>query len=420
MNKRFSLIVMFFIITYSSFAQWNHAMLLNSPGTDSIKDVDFVTENSGMYCYDRYVSPSQGNDIYVQSTFDGGFSWGDSWANSGYVNSYAIKTVRSQQAYYYAYNWEGFYRIIMSADNGDSWRQIKGAIWWFTDLSAVDTSHVFFIHNDNGTKYYLDKYINNVITMKVDSFTNFIPSLLFFTDSVTGYVAASTLADSRKHVILKTSGSGLGWSTVFSDTSMNIRSLYFTNDSIGFLAGDSGHIIKTIDGGQNWQQLVTNTSHDLYSIFFVNDLVGYAAGDAGLIMNTQDGGITWNVQSTGITTRFKKLIFVNDSTGFALTGNDVYKIHPSFFLNINEEPSMLHESLAVYPNPANGVVTVESTATRSNIEILNTAGAVVYSGVKNASHFTIDISSFIPGIYILREIQDSQLIGTQKVVVMPY
>jgi photosystem II stability/assembly factor-like uncharacterized protein len=419
MYKNWSLFILLITFSINSFAQWNYTMNLSSVGADSIKDVDFVTENNGLYCYDVYKSPSSGYTISVLSTLDGGFSWDDSWSDDGWENSYEIRTVRKQSTFYYAYNFEGSYHILESINNGNTWKQIAGGLWWYAELSAVDTSHVFFIDMANGNYYYLNKYVDNVLTRKIDSFPNYKPASMFFTDSLTGYIAASTALNTKNHLILKSTAAGIGWTQVFSDSLANINDLYFTNDSIGFLAGDSGTIIKTADGGQNWQYLNTNTTQNLYSIFFINDTIGYASGDSGIIINTTDGGLNWSFQTTGITTRFKKIFFVNDSVGFAVTGNKIYKLNSTIFFNINESSKNRNNGICVYPNPNNGIFSLKTNYLSSKIEILSTAGITLISLLKNSTDININISDFIPGLYILREKKGEEIVGTTKIIILP-
>jgi hypothetical protein len=96
----------------------------------------------------------------------------------------------------------------------------------------------------------------------------------------------------------KTSDGGDLWSEVQLSTNIPVRSIQFISEMEGFAVGGfwtclttSGgcvsefFISKTIDGGESWASYDT-TGIVLSSIWFINDTVGFVSGGYGLIMKS--------------------------------------------------------------------------------------------------------------------------------------
>jgi hypothetical protein len=80
---------------------------------------------------------------------------------------------------------------------------------------------------------------------------------------------------------------------------------------------------------------------------------------------------------------------------------------------INEEIS----DLLIYPNPTNGVFTIELAGNaKYNVTVNNILGQTVYSASNIARSTTIDLSSFEKGIYTI-ELRDDNTTYTEKIIV---
>lgn len=58
--------------------------------------------------------------------------------------------------------------------------------------------------------------------------------------------------------------------------------------------------------------------------------------------------------------------------------------------------------LELYPNPADGMLNIKAPATLHGIEISDMLGRTVYSGTHTAASATVDVSRFVPGVYMVR------------------
>jgi photosystem II stability/assembly factor-like uncharacterized protein len=82
-------------------------------------------------------------------------------------------------------------------------------------------------------------------------------------------------------------------------------SLFFQNESLGFISCSDGSILKTSDGGKDWKIVPTNNTLPLYGISFISENIGFAVGGQSscggtgcivpgyLMLKTTDGGETW-------------------------------------------------------------------------------------------------------------------------------
>ena len=69
-----------------------------------------------------------------------------------------------------------------------------------------------------------------------------------------------------------------------------LASVFFINESTGFLTGDQGLILKTVNGGTTFTRSNPVTQSYLRSIYFIDIQTGWAAGEFGTIINTINGG----------------------------------------------------------------------------------------------------------------------------------
>ncbi len=117
------------------------------------------------------------------------------------------------------------------------------------------------------------------------------------------------------------------WVALNSMSDMNIIDVFFVNDQIGFVSGESGTILKTTDAGATWTNLNTGVSNsvNLASLYFLNENEGFAVGDASTIIHTIDGGVNWSDYNTNASANFRDIIFWNENDGIILGGsNGVY------------------------------------------------------------------------------------------------
>lgn len=77
---------------------------------------------------------------------------------------------------------------------------------------------------------------------------------------------------------------------------LQLTSLYFLDERLGWATGHGGLILNTVDGGEHWAVQHVNLAVDqpLFSVYFRNAQEGWAVGLWSMMLVTQDGGRSWN------------------------------------------------------------------------------------------------------------------------------
>jgi hypothetical protein len=102
-----------------------------------------------------------------------------------------------------------------------------------------------------------------------------------------------------KPVSLITSDGGAHWATIpLKDVP---RSIFFLNDSLGWMVGDNG-IWQTEESGRTWKKISDQKKGDrkygsnggmILKVWFVDPQHGFGVGDQKTALSTVDGGKTW-------------------------------------------------------------------------------------------------------------------------------
>jgi photosystem II stability/assembly factor-like uncharacterized protein len=214
--------------------------------------------------------------------------------------------------------------------------------------------------------------------------------------------------------IYKTTDGGANWLLVSSD--MNLLGMHFPSPSIGYAVGMD--IYKTTDGGNTWNIQTNPNPTLLYSVFFTSNTVGYAVGGNGLangeIIKTIDGGINWTL-SLANTYTYGGIHFPNSGTGYVCgTGGAIFKLSTTTEIENNSLTSQLN----VYPNPSNGIFTIQLSAEqqKSAISVYDILGNnIMEKATDGIENYKIDISNQSKGMYYIK-VESEKSIHIQKVI----
>lgn len=113
------------------------------------------------------------------------------------------------------------------------------------------------------------------------------------------------------------------------DYSLEARDIFFINKDTGFLVGNSGRIFKTTDSGEKWRKIESGITLNLISVFFTNDKVGYASSEGinrpshdcskgSYLLKTTDCGETWTKTIFPEFYRISSMKFFDESHGIAI------------------------------------------------------------------------------------------------------
>lgn len=140
--------------------------------------------------------------------------------------------------------------------------------------------------------YFLLKSKNSGLTWELNGTFPWRLSSIYFISPEKGFIGT------EYGTTFKTTDGGNTWSEVQVSTNLPVRSIQFISEMEGFAAGGSEvmcvtgsgcfsefFISKTIDGGESWASYDT-TGIPLHSIWFLNDTLGFVSGDYELIMKS--------------------------------------------------------------------------------------------------------------------------------------
>jgi outer membrane protein assembly factor BamB len=160
---------------------------------------------------------------------------------------------------------------------------------------------------------------------------------------------------------------------------------------------------------------------DAYGIVFVTN-GGFSAG--ALHSFNPDLTLRWSENITNVNVG-GPAIGNNGTMIVCGTGTNV-RAYEGIGTDVNEIPQ--HNSLQVYPNPANQIIHIESDFSKEipsviKIEILNSNGVPVYSEVNKTSskksfHNTIQVKDWDPGVYVIRLSDSHKTIAIKRVVIL--
>ncbi len=157
--------------------------------------------------------------------------------------------------------------------------------------------------------------INFTFLQLTSGTSNDLNSIFFINDSI-GYVCGGSRYE--KGDILKTDDGGITWKD--QSTFEMTKALYkitFPFHDTGFACGYDGMIFRTFDGGEQWQYFQSQYYEPIHDVFMVSPDHGFSCGgngyQSGYLLTTGDGGNSWTADTTE--TEYRSIYFFDDSTG---------------------------------------------------------------------------------------------------------
>jgi len=241
---------------------WTSQQIINDNNGMWLYDLEFTGDNVG---YAAGTTDDCGCGVILKTT-DGGTNW-SSRTFPGYSSVTNVQFLDQKTGF--AVGSKSL--LLKTTDGGGSWNELP---------------------KPGGTEYSLQ-------------------ALTFPTSSV-GYMAAQGGGGIWATKLLKTTDGGNTWAKIqdYGDesTAQAFRELHFFNKDAGIAVGridNQPAIFRTTDGGVSWTKVYAagvNYSSQfkaLHTVSFSDDNIGYAAGDFGLVLRTADGGLTWRIDAGG-------------------------------------------------------------------------------------------------------------------------
>ncbi len=130
--------------------------------------------------------------------------------------------------------------------------------------------------------------------------------------------------------IISTSNGAANWNATNLPENKIPRSILFVSEFDAWAISDDG-VFHSSDGGNSWTENETFPSDQLNSIYFFNENLGFIGGQTAnqeaTIFLTKDGGVSWERASFDVVTysSVRSISFANETTGFAVSGSNAFK-----------------------------------------------------------------------------------------------
>jgi photosystem II stability/assembly factor-like uncharacterized protein len=137
-------------------------------------------------------------------------------------------------------------------------------------------------------------FVGNAQWRLLNSGTTLPIRAIFFTDDTIGYAVGGQV--NGQGIILKTIDSGATWTSTIAPYCLN--SVHFPSKDTGYAVGEQNEILKTTNAGGSWSPQFSSLSsiYSLNCVFFTSNDTGYIApinGSGLAFLKTVNGGITW-------------------------------------------------------------------------------------------------------------------------------
>ncbi len=180
-------------------------------------------------------------------------------------------------------------RIFKTTDGGSSWLTQSSntanklfSVYFFdenTGWSVGGPSSPKIIKTTNGGANWVTEF--TAVSTPLYS--------VMFANANTGWAVAGYLGG---ETIIKTTNGGDNWFSQASGDSRYLRDCFVLNSNKAIAVGQGGKVVITTNGGDNWIVQTTGSSIELWSIDFPNDSIGYAIGD-NVVLKTTNGGFSF-------------------------------------------------------------------------------------------------------------------------------
>jgi photosystem II stability/assembly factor-like uncharacterized protein len=290
----------FFTVHPGSSQNWTWQNPL--PQGNNLNGVCFPDTNTGY---------SVGADGMILKTTNGGLNW--ALQNSGTTNSLVDVFFTDADT---GYAIGGASTLLKTTNGGMNWTAQTVSMPYLTSLffTSADTGYLVGGSGSNGV---ILKTTNGGINWIVQpSGSNPFYNSVYFPNDSTGYV----VGNSGK--ILKTTNGGASWIAQTSGVTTSLYSVYFTSPNNGFVS-EYGRILRTTNGGASWSYLTIFQSYELYSLYFTDAQTGYVVGRTGKILKTTNGGVSWALLTSGTSITLRSVWFTTANQGHAVGENGI-------------------------------------------------------------------------------------------------
>ncbi|MCH8903524.1 MAG: hypothetical protein IIA45_06385 [Bacteroidetes bacterium] len=206
------------------------------------------------------------------------------------------------------------------------------------NINVVD---LHFIHEDLGFLISRDSHIIKVVDngkhwIMQASYSDYKLRSVFFLDENIGFVAGhkpvdyTQLDSTNQFILLKTTDGGVNWVQYY--VPFMIRSLQFLDQMLGYAIIQHWHgtprtyVAKTTDGGLTWQEIHGADYNSVPSLHFSSPNRGIVTDIDGKVYKTENQGDDWSmIVESGTGAYLSNVYFLDKNIGFVRSRHNLYK-----------------------------------------------------------------------------------------------
>jgi len=356
-----------------------------------VKDFQFIDDTIIYVIGDSYIGAGENLTSKLIKSSDNGDTWDSitSFTGKQLLSLWFFNNDSGMVA--------GSHGIYRTVDAGDDWDTVWSFVqfgyrfgsleqlYFPTDQIGYAIGTAITQNNDDLTDYLLLKTYNSGITWDTIKTFRYSPTAIHFLNQDTGFIGTGT----GSSIILKTMNGGYTWNeTQITEYYNTVFSIQFISNMKGFAAGapsafipeapTSFFVSKTNDGGITWESYDT-IGIPLNSIYFLNDTAGFVSGSYSLIM-----------KSNGI------ISGLPPDYPWYLVGGDFIEDKDLFNSRIRVFPNPTFGPLILELNDASASVETVRVLNSSGQILVN------MKPVSGCGLIQLDLSDFVEGIYLVQ------------------
>jgi photosystem II stability/assembly factor-like uncharacterized protein len=218
-------------------------------------------------------------------------------------------------------------------------------------------------------------------------------------------------------MVISTWDGGKHWKVHNLLLNNDLSCVYLPDSLAGLIGGNLGVILKSSDAGQSWTVLNTKAYYDIIGFNFITPKKGYAVSRGGEILRTEDKGTSWELIRAAPAGNYLNLhgSFMRDTSAiFGVSEKQIYKWTRESKINTitgTENLRPENSDFAVFPNPAEGRISVSGNGPIREIKVVDLCGSVRKQSEDNTRE--VDLSDLTPGLYIVYVVHASGVFASK-------
>lgn len=341
-------------------------------------------------------------DNKLLKTIDGGNTWTEvNTPNFEIASDFAVLSPNKLIIITYAVSYG---KVLTTTDGGISWTtQVLSTTEGFRSISFPNVTHGYIV-GDLGIAFKTSDGGNSYSPMNLS-----VPSpsgsySVFFVNNLEGYAGGS-------YGLKKTTNGGNTWTIISIPGLYTVKSIYFTDSLTGYVANYyNGLIYRTTDGGTSFTTVGQSCINNPTDMIFINDSTGFITGGNNTYScdynYTTDYGMTWN--DVQLPFAYNPVgIFAFDLSNIFLTCTSLGVIKTGAsgtIASININTNKNNSAFSIFPNPSDGIFQIQSNencnACNYWIQVFNASGELIYNKMISTNNTNIDLSIYPVGLYV--------------------